>query len=243
MNYNLLFDSLYVRNYETIKKSRATTFAHICEGVVWFNETSFSKQPSVLVSSPVFDNFEMNSSISGVVSAVVPWRSFFDDILMIGSQPVIVVVENNCGLEPIAFHLQGNGTKYLKDGYDPSDNDVLTQMEMTASMGSNPSALEGFLEGRDQCTYSISIFPTEEFAAAYATQDPIMYAVVIFGFLFITSVAFFIFDMLIERRQRELAIKAAKTNAVRYCLILFFIKLSCRFLFCTKRLTVMNSLL
>ena len=147
---------------------------------------------------------------------------------MVGAQPVIVVVDNSCGSEPIVFQLQGNGTEYLKDGYDPTKNEVLAQLEMTASLGSNSSSLEGyssleaFLEERNQCTYSISIFPTEEFATAYATQDPIMYAVVIFGFFFVTSVAFYIFDWLIDRRQRELAIRAAKTNAVRQCFALFF---------------------
>jgi hypothetical protein len=221
INYNLLFDPLFAESYEAIQESRVTTFFHVCEGLLWFNESSVSGEPNVLITTPVFDHFGKNSIIVGIVAAVIPWQTFFDGVLMIGAQPVNVMVENECGSKSIAFRLQGNGTKFLAEGYDQTESNVLADFEKTAVLAPNSSELQGYHKEQG-CKYIISIFPTEQFAAAYDTQDPIMYAVVIFGFFFITSVAFFVFDWLIERRQRELATKAAKTNAVCFCM--FFLK-------------------
>lgn len=218
-NFNLVGDPVFAQILEIINTTRASTFFDMCEGSKWFTPSSFSEDGIYsLIVSPVFDDFGENATIVGTIGAVVNWRVFFEDILVTGSKPVHADMENKCGGKEFTYLINGDEAAFVGHddvGHDDDAHDhVYDHMRLDAPFAEFAYSEEYLASGGDSCTYTINVYPTKELEASYSTKRPLHYALVVLGVFFFTSLAFFAFDWLVQRRQKDLVSTAARQNAI-----------------------------
>ena len=64
------------------------------------------------------------------------------------------------------------------------------------------------------CVYYISIYPTGEYEDEFKTRIPFIYALVTVVVFVCVVVLFLLYDILVERRQRQVVVSAAKSDAM-----------------------------
>lgn len=214
-NYNLMGDPIFSQIFEIISKTKRTTFFDICEGSKWFNPAAFQEDGIFsLIMSPVFDDHGENATLVGTLSAVVTWRVFFEDILVKGHEPVYTVMENKCGDKKFTYLIDGNEVIFMGDDFDPHDAkyDKIRLRSPFAEYAYSDEYLAG--NNGDSCTYTINVYPTAEFEESFSTDRPWTFALLVLAVFFFTSIAFFVFDWLVQTRQKSLVTTAAKQNAI-----------------------------
>ena len=93
---------------------------------------------------------------------------------------------------------------YLGEGtyHDPAFEDYV----VTTTFSPFPSDME--------CVHTISLYPSEEFKSAYDTNKPIVYTVVVMALFLVTAGVFFLYDLLVERRQDKVMTTAKRSRAL-----------------------------
>lgn len=78
----------------------------------------------------------------------------------------------------------------------------------------NPAQLPDGEQPTNHCIFTMSVYPTPEFEAAYKTNQPLYYALAVIAILAATSLAFIFYDCLVTRRQANLLTTATKQDAI-----------------------------
>ena len=73
---------------------------------------------------------------------------------------------------------------------------------------------ETYLREQGVCLYYVSIYPTAEYEDNMKTFIPITYALVTSGVFVCVVALFLLYDILVERRQRQVVVSAAKSDAM-----------------------------
>jgi hypothetical protein len=66
----------------------------------------------------------------------------------------------------------------------------------------------------DTCSYTLNVYPTTTYEDSYSSNNPLYYLLVVLAIFVATCVAFFVFDCLVQRKQRMLMESARKQNAL-----------------------------
>ena len=187
------------------------------------DQESFEGDPISPMIYPVFDSLMSTSvqepSIAGVFSILFYWRLYFNNILPEGMDGVIVVLENTQG-QVFTYQLDGPDATYLGafDDHDVKYND----MEVSANMGeyirerASPEtrSYTAVDLNEDFNNYKLRIYPSQSFEDDYVTTNPMIYTGIVVGIFFFTSLVFFLYDCLVERRQKIVMDKAVKSAVV-----------------------------
>jgi hypothetical protein len=64
------------------------------------------------------------------------------------------------------------------------------------------------------CTYSIRVYPSDDFNSISVTPMPMIIAISVAGIFLFTTIVFFLFDRLVERRQSVILSKATQSTAI-----------------------------
>lgn len=136
------------------------------------NETQgVTKMRSVTVL-PIFESFDKNATILGLLAAIHPWDAYFANALPPGTGRIDVEVKDTCG-STFTYVVDGPNAEFLGLGLLHSDkyNDfgVSDAVMRRRRQPSNPDLVS--------CNYTLTIYPTDEFKASYASkwqtkQDP-----------------------------------------------------------------------
>jgi hypothetical protein len=209
INYNLFEKPVFQKAVDFMEYTRSSTFLDVCNQAKWFGNTNFADELQTVIAHPVFEDFAGQSKIVGHLTAIVPWRTFFQDILSEGteSEPITVVMENTCD-EVFTMEVRGPNVAVIGE-YDLHETEYihLKMSEIFADFA-NPKGLADAGLG-EHCVYSINIYPTQEMEENDLTSEPIYYMVAVFSVFFLTSICFFLFDFSVHQRQKRV-LKVAK---------------------------------
>ncbi|KAL3905467.1 MAG: hypothetical protein SGILL_009667 [Bacillariaceae sp.] len=179
------------------------------------NATQQQYDPRSFAIQPVFDTFEQDSSdITGFVFAVVPWNSYFTDILPIGIEGFVVQVNDTCGSN-FAYLLNGPDTTFLGGSFEPDER------YMHLSETSDFAAFTRYDKDATQedgeilhCSYTISVHPTEAYASSFNSDKPLYLTIVVLTVFLFTALVFVLYDWMVERRQNKVMQTAQRTTAI-----------------------------
>ena len=211
VNFNLEGNEVYVKLEEYVDSHRIPAISSIFDMSELFGR-SFSatdKVPRSIALEPIYETFDGDSEAVGHYLSVIEWSTFFSDVLHQGVNGIIVVLKNSCG-QAYSFVINGSEATFIGEGdlHDPEFNDHRRSAQLF-----DPSD-----EIRDQedshCFYSVDIYPSETFKDDYTTADPIIYTAVVFAVMVGTGLAFYLYELFIQRQQKKVLAKVAKTNAI-----------------------------
>lgn len=158
--------------------------------------------PVSYMAAPIFETPDEGADIVALLTAELPWHSYFTNLVPEGIDGIYLVVRNTCEQE-FTYRIDGPEVVYLGPtdlhrGYD--DLEVSTEFTSFKSIS--------------DCIYSFHLFPSEEFEKAYQTNDPLIFAIVIFSTFMLTALVFVVYDFLVERRQKKVLTSATRTGAL-----------------------------
>jgi len=170
---------------------------------------SDTNKPRSILLQPIFSDFSETSSVVGHYLAVIDWEKYFSEVLHHGAHGIIVVLKNTCG-QVFSFVVHGDEAFFLGEGdlHDSNYNKYRTSAHLF-----DPS--ESIQDQEEQhCFYNMDIYPSATLKDEYTSADPIIYTVVVFAVLIGTALAFYFYEVLVQKRNREVLDKVAKTNAI-----------------------------
>jgi hypothetical protein len=160
--------------------------------------------PKSFMAAPIFETHDDGTDdIVALLTADLPWHSYFSNLVPEGIDGIYLVVRNTCEQE-FTYRIDGPEVVYLgasdlhSSGYD--DHEVSTEFTSFKSIA--------------DCIYSLHVFPSEDFEKAYQTNDPVVFSIVIFAVFLLTALVFVVYDFLVERRQKKVLTSATRTGAL-----------------------------
>jgi hypothetical protein len=177
----------------------------------WKEDRFYGDDPVANLHWPIFDSFdEGTQEMVGLLNCVIYWRTYFEDILA-DHAIVDVVLVNTCD-QSYTYQINGPDVTYLGAGdrHDPKFDRFLVATKSGVYLQGD--TIERDTEG--SCLYSIQVYPSEQYQEIYVTSKPAIFtAMLILVFLF-TSAVFFMYDCLVERRQRVVMDTAVASSAI-----------------------------
>ena len=183
INFNLLSHPVFARVYRTMWESSQAVLSEVLnlgflyEGAVRdeiTNPHSFLMQP--IYPSLANGNEKIDrDSLLGFIVGVLPWDTYFLNLLPGHIKGIIVVLHNSCG-EDFTYRLDGQDATYLGEGdlHDTKYN----HLEITSPFAPTVS-VEDSSTSLDKCDYDLRIYPSPSFEDGYRTSRPLFYAVVV----------------------------------------------------------------
>eukprot|EP00526_Cylindrotheca_closterium_P003678 CAMPEP_0113651902 /NCGR_PEP_ID=MMETSP0017_2-20120614/27686_1 /TAXON_ID=2856 /ORGANISM="Cylindrotheca closterium" /LENGTH=1286 /DNA_ID=CAMNT_0000564645 /DNA_START=247 /DNA_END=4110 /DNA_ORIENTATION=- /assembly_acc=CAM_ASM_000147 len=201
---NLLtrLDSATTKKAEMSGVEDVTALLAYSNGFDALTAAAADQNPTSLLGVPVYQDF-VSSTIVGYLVAIVQWNTMLTYPLEDSEGPIQVdISQSSCGSGPQGF-------SYIVNTNGP------TYLGTTATAGaSSSSSLENEYPLFSSCDYTVKVSSSEAFKESYQDSAPVVSAVLVFIlFLFIMSV-FFMYDCIVQRRQKKLLVTAQRTNAV-----------------------------
>ena len=171
-----------------------------------------------------------------VLTSFFDTSTFFNNVLNEGPATT-VVLHNTCNL-PHTYEVRGRIASYVGTGDLHDDRYDAMKLGTTINgfrdywldnVGSDVADVntfpnrakafeklsnETFLKEQGVCLYYLSIYPTVKYEDNTKTFIPITYAFVVIVVFVCLIVLFLLYDILVERRQRQVVVSAAKSDAM-----------------------------
>jgi hypothetical protein len=169
-------------------------------------EKESKSNPHAFIMEPVYDSFEEDPGVVGVLIAVMAWENLFDRILEEGTNGIVCVVTDNCGND-ITFELNGLGSVYLgpTDAHDPRFEDFGEDLQIE---------VHDFDHATDLCVHTLHIYPSKKFRESYNTNEAKTYTCVVVAAFAVTAILLIIYDKLLKRRHDKTMDSALRTTAL-----------------------------
>ncbi|KAL7560177.1 hypothetical protein ACA910_016606 [Epithemia clementina (nom. ined.)] len=168
-----------------------------------------------MVFLPLFHDFSPERKVVGVMRVMIQWGRYFRDILPDERNGIIVVLENECDA-PFTYQIDGAIVTALGTG-DLHDSSF-GYLKQKASLQGIDRIEDGTAFGMSlyhgKCPYSISVYPSTSMENDYKSNTPIVMTFSVAMVFLLTIFMFFVYDRLVERRQRLILKKAERTNAI-----------------------------
>ena len=187
-----------------------------------------------LLIEPVFDTFDTDTRrVVGVVMAVVNLVVVYSGILEDEAEGMIIDVENTCDSSRHSFFIGDDETHYL--GSDFMHNPkfaFMTQRKRLGDEGEGDDSSDDRRRRRrrnldqdsedkeedsddiDECGFYVSAHCSEIFVENWERNTSVMYTVIVLSIFLFTGLVFFIYDLLVQRRQQKVMDTAEKTTAI-----------------------------
>jgi len=183
------------------------------------NVTNYDEEWGSPILYPVYNNFENNATVAGILSTAMYWRLLFSNILPSDAKGIICVLRNSGG-QSITYKVDGSLATFLGQG-DKHDTkyDHLKNTADISDRVSNLASVETLSYTRaDLCveciSYEIDIYPSKITESKFSSNYPLIYAVIV-GTIFIgTSTVFLLFDMFVRKRHQIVMDRTMRTTAL-----------------------------
>jgi hypothetical protein len=227
INFNLMEDPIFRVATKLSRESKTTSFQDICKSSsTWFNpvNSGSGQQMHSLVVTPAWNDHGDNATVVGYFFAAVPWATYLENVFDArNNYPVIANLQSQCGDKTLSYLVEGAKATLLSQNGDvhiPSQQyeDIASTANLTTlpyHMEAGPIVDEH--TGEIICsstTFTITVYPTEQFEQNYATDEPLLYKIIVLAIFFLTILAFFVFDCLVQRRQSSIMNTALRQNAL-----------------------------
>ena len=157
-------------------------------------------RPSAILFYPVFDEFGDGASVGevvGSVSLVFSWDTFLNSILPDYIRGVVCVLSASTG-DVYSYTISGSEVAFMGEGdMHDANYDEYREVVEARLLLDDEEQIGKFI------TYTLTMYPSEEFEDQYRTNKPAVYATgAVLIFLF-TAGLFLLYDRLVEDRQEK----------------------------------------
>jgi class 3 adenylate cyclase len=208
VNYNLLDNADFKLIFEKIRiTKRGLVSVPKANGKDY---TQVENWPQVYAVHPVYEAPHESASLVALVASHLPFHSFVTDNLPEGANGIVLVLRLSCdgNKNPeIEYSYQVNGPNivYLGAG-DRHSRPKWTFHEYEAELPA--------FKTTGNCTYSMHIFPSDEFFSSYDSSRPPLYTALVVLIYFLLAVVFTWYDCSVDLRQDKVVTTAARTTAI-----------------------------
>jgi class 3 adenylate cyclase len=217
-NTTLHQDSFQMPQYKRVFDGMVQAKQAILSEVLGLEGTGDYPAPVSCMIAPIYDRLlgpaeEARSSskkdgsggamLVGAITGEIPWHSYFSNLVPQGINGMILVVKNTCH-QQISYQINGPEVIYLGLGdlHDPAYDHYEHHEEFTA------------FRSIKECTYTLHIYPSDEFVTRYQTKRPVKFAVSVVLIFVLVSLVFMIYDWIVERRQERILTTANRNDAM-----------------------------
>ncbi|CAB9515790.1 Receptor-type guanylate cyclase gcy [Seminavis robusta] len=169
-----------------------------------------SKTPHGYALQPVHqDPLDQNSNIVGMVTAAMAFDAALRNLLPDGVHGITCVVTSIAAVN-FTYEVDGQNAYYLglDDLHETKYDDYGIQVDL--ALHTNPEYTT--IPGHSQ--YQMHIYPTDRFRATYDSNTPETFAITIAVTFVIVAIVFFVYDLVVFKRNENLVAKAAQSNAI-----------------------------
>lgn len=214
INFDLLSHSVFNRVYHGMWETGLPVMSEVTDLGFFYSGATRDDvdHPHSFLLHPVYPYFSQDESYAtddlvGFVVAILPWDSYFANILHDGINGVVVVLHSSCG-EHYTYQLNGPEAVFLGKGdfHDHRYDALEVNTEFAPFMQHN------FSETHEHCEYDIRVYPTKELESEYTTNKPIVYTTVVMLVFVFTAMIFIMYDVFVQRRQNLVMATAKRTN-------------------------------
>ncbi|CAB9511297.1 Receptor-type guanylate cyclase gcy [Seminavis robusta] len=185
------------------------------------NESShYSGAPFSQVFFPVYETYQAEGAPSrkpvAIMTAWIQWCGYFDNVLPSTMKGIYVIFHNSCSE---SFTYEINGPKMTAVGPSDRHDPAFDHMRRSASLTDTITHIAdgskyGIPVSKEHCAISIDVYPSQTFFYQYNTSYPLAMTIAIGSIFLFTVAIFFLYDRLVERRQKLVMDRAVKTNAI-----------------------------
>lgn len=172
-------------------------------------------RPSSILFAPVYDEFNgeadvLDREVVGSVSVVFSWDDMLRKILPNYIKGMICVLKSSIGQE-FTYSISGDQVTLMGEG-DLHDvkYDYLEQNFKASMAGVN----EEHAVVANLITYSLTMYPSQEFQDEYVTNKAAIYTAAVVLIFVCTAGLFLLYDYLVENRQQKTARLARQTSTI-----------------------------
>jgi hypothetical protein len=176
--------------------------------------TTYQGDPMSSVYIPVLDSFEEDRKTVAVLLAVINWATYFTNALPVNAKPIAIVLKNTCGDE-YSYEISGGDVRFLGPGN--LANSKFDHMKLERDLESNFVAEATTLAltlNQENCRYKVTVYPTDEMEAFFKDGSSIYLTMVIAAVFIFTTVAFLVYDRMVEHRQNLVLDTAKRSTAI-----------------------------
>ena len=219
-----------------IANTHPTITDALLQSVDFHADDSHHDEPSSTLFYPVVRSQDLSVAV-GVTSISFTWATMFTNILPSDVSGMICVLESSKG-QSHTFELNGAEATFLGAGdlHDKSFDSMqkLAVYELRgilhhlqnhhmdhrrrARRDEESMSARRRADDVDGVSYSIRIYPSSSFQSNYITNQPAIYASAIALVFVFTSLTFFIYDCLVERRNTAVMESAEKSSKIVHSL-------------------------
>jgi len=178
---------------------------------------NYTGEPMSTVFIPVVDSFEDDRKTVAMIMAYFQWRTYFENIFSDSNQAADVVLSNTCDGD-FTYHIQGGTASFAgkENLADPEYKDMVVTVDLDLNDRQfviEPNTIKLTLN-IDLCRYSLHIYPTMESEDLYHSMLPLITTLTVAAVFVMTAVVFYLYDVMVERRQKVVLDKAQRSTAI-----------------------------
>ncbi|KAL7557011.1 hypothetical protein ACA910_014228 [Epithemia clementina (nom. ined.)] len=179
-----------------------------------YSEEPFSPMFYPLIRRPL-NGGEQSRVVVSVLMSIVYWRLCFEHVLQPSEKSITVVIHNDCQ-QSFSYRVEGQHAQYLGQGdwHDDRFDHLAQTVKLSKDLLSTSHAGLSAHFDEDYCTYSLSLFPTYEMKEKFITKEPVWSTLVVVLVFSLACAVFFIYDFLVERRQKVVMDQAMQSTAI-----------------------------
>jgi signal transduction histidine kinase/CheY-like chemotaxis protein len=181
-----------------------------------YNIGEFLDDPVTAFTYPVFDSFEDNRQLAGVLATIINWKFFFTKILPPSASGMVCILENSYN-QTLAYRIDGFDVTYLGDEdfhdtrYDYLEEFADINAYVQSQAGPETRSYTAVPLNKEFGKYILRIYPSRDTEEQFSSNKPWVYTVVVASTFLFTSIVFLVFAYVVERRQRIVMKGVVKT--------------------------------
>jgi len=181
----------------------------------------FLDNPLTYLAYPVFDSFEEDRQVAGLLATNIYWLVFFSNSLPPTASSYICILENSYN-QTLAYSIHGSDATYLGEGdlhdnrYDSLEQSADINDFVQARAGPRTRSYTTVPLNKEYGKYRLRIYPTKEMEDKFSTNKPWVYTAVVLGVILLSTIILVVLDRVVARRQRivmERLVKSAEETA------------------------------
>jgi hypothetical protein len=233
VNYDLYSNSNFKGGIDTMLESKQAVIGKVWDVVenpedliifdkfddAWKrNSIPAGQNPISKVFYPVFDTLESDHQIVAMLTGVIDWVTYFDQILPPHANGIVCVLENECG-QVHTYQINGEHAEYIGKGdlhrthYDYLGASIRFD-ELIKADNRRVERYDNVTLNDDYCVYTLRVYPSEELEDDFVTNNAIIYTVCVVLIFAFTGAVFLIYDCIVERRQKLVMKRAVQSRAI-----------------------------
>jgi signal transduction histidine kinase/CheY-like chemotaxis protein len=209
-------EAMMARSFIPISAARESFRQNLAISQYRHNYGKYLDDPLTVLAYPVFDSFEDDRQLAGVLAVNIYWRLFFTEILHASASGIICILENSFN-QTLVYRIDGPDVTYL--GEEDNHDTRYDYMEEFADIndyvqrkaGPETRSYTAVPLNKEFGKYTLRIYPSHDSEERYSTNKPWVYTLVVASTFLFTAIVFVVFAYAVERRQKILMNGVVKT--------------------------------